>query len=234
MASELPSKPIRSLQLLCQIEVVKNLYTKATSLERDYFDDFCGNLIVSHQKLEQEIDVRPETLDPAKIVIDFERKKAERDAEEAQKKLKGQRNIKIVSAANQSPKRLRSSTRKSKKPYETLIETTPISANLVVEVEKKVHPTTHLMRIAHLKELGKIPKGFTAADYIRYRKCKFIQEIDAVRQYLQVIYFILSFLPRFLTATYASLTVFGIAFTSRRKNSIFTVFRHVSNLTSQL
>ena len=190
MASELPSKPIRSLQLLCQIEVVKNLYTKATSLERDYFDDFCGNLIVSHQKLEQEIDVRPETLDPAKIVIDFERKKAERDAEEAQKKLKG--NIKIVSAANQSPKRLRSSTRKSKKPYETLIETTPISANLVVEVEKKVHPTTHLMRIAHLKELGKIPKGFTAADYIRYRKCKFIQEIDAVRQYLQVIYFILS------------------------------------------
>ena len=72
MASELPSKPIRSLQLLCQIEVVKNLYTKATSLERDYFDDFCGNLIVSHQKLEQEIDVRPETLDPAKIVIDFE------------------------------------------------------------------------------------------------------------------------------------------------------------------
>ena len=74
MASELPSKPIRSLQLLCQIEVVKNLYTKATSLERDYFDDFCGNLIVSHQKLEQEIDVRPETLDPAKIVIDFEDK----------------------------------------------------------------------------------------------------------------------------------------------------------------
>ena len=196
MASELPSKPIRSLQLLCQIEVVKNLYTKATSLERDYFDDFCGNLIVSHQKLEQEIDVRPETLDPAKIVIDFERKKAERDAEEAQKKLKG-RNIKIVSAANQSPKRLRSSTRKSKKPYETLIETTPISANLVVEVEKKVHPTTHLMRIAHLKELGKIPKGFTAADYIRYRKCKFIQEIDAVRQYLQVICFNLSFLSRF-------------------------------------
>ena len=61
-----------------------------------------------------------------------------------------------------------------------------------MEVEKKVHPTTHLMRIAHLKELGKIPKGFTAADYIRYRKCKFIQEIDAVRQYLQVIYFILS------------------------------------------
>ena len=183
MASDLPSKPVRSLQLLCQIEVIKNLYTNATSLERDYFDGFCGNLIASHQKMEQEIDVRPEIVDPRKIVADFERRKAEKDAEEAQKKLKG-RNIKTVAASSQSPKRLRSSTRKSKKPYETMVVTTPITANLVVEVEKNVNPT--LFRINNVKELGKIPKGFTAIDYIRYRKCKFIQEIDAVSQYLQV------------------------------------------------
>ena len=108
MASELPAKPIRSLQLICQLEVVKSLYAKATSLERDYFDDFCGNLQNSHQKLEQEIDVRPNDVDPAKIVLDFERKKAEKEAEEAQKRLKAAgRNIKSVSAATNSPKRLR-------------------------------------------------------------------------------------------------------------------------------
>ena len=174
MASELPSKPIRSLQLLCQIEVVKNLYAKSTNLERRYFEEFCGHLTCTNVRLEQELDVRPEVIDPAKVVADFEAKLKAKEAEEAQKKLKGR--IKIVSAANHSPKRLRSSTRK-KKPYETLVETTPIAANIVVEVERK--------RVLPCKELGKIPKGFNAADYIKYRKCKYIQDVAAVRQYLQ-------------------------------------------------
>ena len=63
---------------------------------------------------------------------------------------------------------------------------TSLSENIVVEVERKVPSLAS--RLAMSKDLGKIPKGFNPTDYIRYRKCKFIQDIEAVRQYLQVIF----------------------------------------------
>ena len=83
-----------------------------------------------------------------------------------------------------------------------MVETTEVwstssfSENIVVEVERKI-PSLAASRFAMSKDLGKIPKGFNPTDYIRYKKCKFIQDIDAVRQYLQVIL-------EFLTASEAS------------------------------
>ena len=121
-SSGLPPKPVRSLQTLCQIEVIRNLYAKSKSLEKSYFEDFVQNLTKDQTRIEQEINVRADQSqnDIDHIIKSFEaklsqKKKSEEEAQ--QKKLKGK--IKKVSddGPNFSPRKLRSSARQ-KKPYD--------------------------------------------------------------------------------------------------------------------
>lgn len=112
MATDFPRKPVRTLQALCQVEIIKNLHEKASKLHRDYFDNFCSALNPMQISQERRLDIR--NLDPPKVVKDFEEKLKAR--EENEKKLKG----KIMNSNGTSSKRegLRASTLR-KRPYET-------------------------------------------------------------------------------------------------------------------
>ena len=113
-------KSVRSLQLQCQIQVLKHLHEKSTSLEKDYFDKFFSNLSVTNQRLEQMTDIRH--LDSASLVAEFEAKLKSKEAEEAKKMLsKGK--VKNVGGSKNRPsgsKREGLRPRSRPKPYEVV------------------------------------------------------------------------------------------------------------------
>ena len=114
-------KPVRSLQTLCQIEIVQNLHKTAAKLENDYMINFVENALSDHHKLvERMTDVRPDKVNTSSFVEDFEaRLKSKEAAEEASKKRlsKGRNVVKNADGGKAMPKRegLRSSR---PKPYE--------------------------------------------------------------------------------------------------------------------
>ena len=84
-------RPIRQLQLLCQIEVLQGLHQKSKALEKDYFAKFVEEGLSYQQKdYEKRVDVRninlEASIDKIETVI---RQKSE---EEAKKELKGMQN----------------------------------------------------------------------------------------------------------------------------------------------
>ncbi len=118
MAADFPRKRVRSLQSLCQIEVIKSLHSKASDLHRDYFKTFASHLTPYQQKVEPKEDVRPETLNPYQVVNEFESKIRAKEAAANEAKMKGK--VKKVGQSLSSARRdgLRSSTLRLR-PYDS-------------------------------------------------------------------------------------------------------------------
>ena len=151
-------RPIRKLQVLCQIEVLQLLHQKAEALEQDYFIRFLDEgLQYQHKSYERMVDIRQEKLD--EVVNSFEDLLKSKLENEKKKELKGR-----IKKAAGLPRRegLRSSNRTQ--PY--------MNCERVVRVLQK----TQKDKI--------VPKGITTNAFILYKKCKLMYQISLMRNTL--------------------------------------------------
>ena len=164
-------RPIRSLQVLCQLEVLQTLHRKAEDLEANYFTKFLEEGLQFNQKTyERIVDVRYENLE--KEVTTFEATLKYKLELEAKKELKGR--IKTASGKT-VPRRegLRSSARLAK-PYKK--EEPPAPAPPTCEIVLRNLQRENRERV--------IPKGITSHNFIFYNKCKLMHKIQQIRDCL--------------------------------------------------
>lgn len=138
-----------SLQLLCQIQVIRALHTRAAQMEAEYIDKWCVRELTNvNQKYERNLDIRSGGVNTEKVVKDYQAK------------------IKLIAPPP---------------PPEIPANEPPL---------KKKNAALKAARAKWLKQqknslVHGIPTWVTnQEEYILYRKCKYIEDIKAVRSML--------------------------------------------------
>jgi hypothetical protein len=172
LEEQIRRKPVRSLELICQIEVIQILHRKAADLESGYMTKWClDELTNSNRQTERNLDLRSlvDIVDTATVVADFNRKV---DAKKASSDARMTVKIKRLKSPP-SRQGLRSSKRL--KPYDKPED---------IPGTHIINALNNLKRQHNLRKSHGIPKGVSAQEYIRFRKCKLVEDIKTVRTYL--------------------------------------------------
>ncbi len=176
------------LDLLCQIKVLYTLQEKAIALESNYFAFLEDELSNSTRLREQETNICG--LNTKVIVSNYEakvkelamkaNKKAQRNALKA-----GRAALQGTSSGASQQTRYHLRPRRSSTPYDRPPAPPPPPLPTVPSPFLMPLPSgSNSNKRPSVRQRCRAPKGILTDDYIRFRKCKLVEDIDKVRQYL--------------------------------------------------
>ena len=189
--SSLPRRCVSSLSSLCQIQILRQIHTVASKMEEEYMDTWMQKLSAKNLDLEQSTNIRLSELNTEEVVLKFRSQQEEEMQRRKEEFLSGQEgqngdknttggkvrgngnrllkwmynNTDVICSFQTKKKRKAKGARKA--PYGKV----PLTEEALL---KKLQP----------KMINGIPSGVDPASYIQYRKCKYVEDIKAVRTFL--------------------------------------------------
>jgi hypothetical protein len=177
-------------------QILKPLLSRASAMELDYYDHWTsGELTVANRQLEQTTNIRTNDVNTEEVVLKYrsreeELMKTKRDAalsklsrrrlqsERAAAKTtkmeasKSKRGLRAVTAS-----RTRAAGRReaAAAPYTMTGDSAAAMAKVALQMQDVTEE--QVLKSLQLKMTRGIPDGVVAKDYIKYRKCKYIEDI---------------------------------------------------------